>query len=164
MAQQALAVAALADTAKGTTVNVGVIQGGTRSNVVPEFCRARVDIRVETAEEAERLEQAFHGLRPRTPGVALQVEGGLNRPPMVRTEAIARAFARAREIGSQLGLSLQEGGTGGGSDANFIAHLGKPLLDGVGAVGEGAHSDRENVEECSLVERAALLAGLISEW
>jgi glutamate carboxypeptidase len=164
MAQQALAVAALADSVRGTTVNVGVIQGGTRSNVVPEICRARVDIRVETTEEAERLERAFRALRPRTAGVVLQVEGGLNRPPLVRTEAIARAFARAREIGSQLGLSLQEGGTGGGSDANFIAHLGKPLLDGVGAVGEGAHSDRENVEVRSLVERAALLAGLIREW
>jgi glutamate carboxypeptidase len=164
MAQQALDVAALADAAKGTTVNVGVIQGGTRSNVVPEICRARVDIRVETMEEAERLERAFRALRPRAPGALLQVEGGLNRPPMVRTEAIARAFARAQQIGSQLGLSLQEGGTGGGSDANFIAHLGKPLLDGVGAVGEGAHSDRENVQVRSLVERAALLAGLISAW
>jgi glutamate carboxypeptidase len=164
MAQQALEVAALADAEKGTTVNVGVIQGGTRSNVVPETCRARVDIRVETMEEAERLERAFRALQPRTPGASFLVEGGLNRPPMMRTEAIAGAFARARQIASQIGLSLQEGGTGGGSDANFVAHLEKPLLDGVGAVGEGAHSDRENVEVRSLVERAALLACLISEW
>jgi glutamate carboxypeptidase len=163
-AQQALAVAALADPAQGTTVNVGVIQGGTRSNVVPESCRLRVDIRVETIEEARRLEAAFGALRPRTPGATLEVEGGLNRPPLVRTEAIARAFGRAREIGAALGLDLHEGGTGGGSDANFIAHLGKPLLDGVGAVGEGAHSDRENVQARSLVERTALLAGLIGDW
>jgi glutamate carboxypeptidase len=164
MAQQALHVSQLADPARGTTVNVGVIQGGTRSNVVPEICRARVDIRVETLQEARRLEEAFQGLRPLTPGARIRVEGGLNRPPMVRTPAIARAFARAREIGAQLGLSLDEGGTGGGSDANFIAHLDKPILDGIGGVGEGAHSDRENVQIRSLVERTALLAALISEW
>ncbi|HLB65188.1 MAG TPA: M20 family metallopeptidase [Anaerolineales bacterium] len=164
MAQQALQISRLADPARGTTVNVGVIQGGTRSNVVPEICRARVDIRVETLEEAGRLEEAFLGLRPLTAGASLRVEGGLNRPPMVRTPAIARAFARAQEIGAQLGLALTEGGTGGGSDANFLAHLDKPLLDGLGAVGEGAHSDRENVQMRSLVERTALLAALISEW
>ena len=164
MAQQALRITGFADPAKKTTVNVGVIQGGTRSNVVPETCRVRVDIRVETMEEAERLEQAFQALHPITPGARIQVDGGLNRPPLVRTPAIARAFARAQEIGAQLGLSLTEGGTGGGSDANFIGHLDKPLLDGLGAVGQGAHSDRENVEVRSLVERSALLAALMSEW
>jgi len=164
MARQTLRIAGFADPAQKTTVNVGVIQGGTRSNVVPETCRVRVDIRVETLEEAHRLEEAFHGLAPLTPGARIHVEGGLNRPPLVRTPAIAGAFARAQEIGAALGLALTEGGTGGGSDANFIGHLDKPLLDGLGAVGQGAHSDRENVEVRSLIERTAFLAALIQEW
>jgi glutamate carboxypeptidase len=164
MAHQVLRIAALADPDHGTTLNVGVIQGGTRSNVVPDECRARVDVRVDSLEEAERVEAAMHALQPVVPGASLQVEGGLNRPPMARTAPIADAFRRAQELGRSLGLDLQEGKTGGGSDANFVAPLGIALLDGLGAVGDGAHSEREFVLTRSLPERTALLAALLSEW
>jgi glutamate carboxypeptidase len=163
MAHQVLRVDTLADPARGTTVNVGVIQGGTRSNVVPEECRARVDIRVDSLDEARRLDEAVAALRPVLPGATIEVEGGMNRPPMVQTPAMARAFARAQALGRELGLSLSGGRTGGGSDANFVAPLGVPVLDGLGAVGDGAHSPREFVVRDSLPERTALLAALLSE-
>jgi glutamate carboxypeptidase len=164
MAHQVLRIAALAEPDSGTTLNVGVIQGGTRSNVVPDDCRARVDVRVDSLEEADRIETAVRGLRPVLPGASLEIEGGLNRPPMRRTPLIAQAFSRAQELGRALGLELQEGKTGGGSDANYVAPLGIPLLDGLGAVGDGAHSEREFVLKRSLPERTALLAALLSEW
>jgi len=163
MAHQVLRVAALADPARGTTVNVGVIQGGTRSNVVPEDCRARIDIRVETAEEGSRLEKAVAALQPVLAGATLEVEGGMNRPPMRQTPAMAKAFARAQALGRDLGLSLGGGRTGGGSDANFVAPLGVAVLDGLGAVGDSAHSPREYALRSSLPERTALLAALLSE-
>jgi glutamate carboxypeptidase len=164
MAHQALRIDGLADHPQGTTLNVGVIQGGTRSNVVPESCRLRVDLRVLHAEEAGRVEAALRGLEPVLPGASLRVEGGLNRPPMPRSPVIAASFERARTLGAALGLDLREGGTGGGSDANFVAGLGRPLLDGLGAVGEGAHSERERVRAGSLPERSALLAALLTDW
>lgn len=164
MAHQALRIQGLADRQQGTTLNVGVIQGGTRSNVVPESCRLRVDLRALTTEEAGRVEAALNGLQPVLPGARLRVEGGLNRPPMPRTPVIAASFERARALGAALGLDLAEGGTGGGSDANFVAGLGRPLLDGLGAVGEGAHSERERVRAASLPERCALLAALLTDW
>ncbi len=163
MAHQVLKIEGLADAGRGTTINVGVIQGGTRSNVVPEECRARIDIRVESLEEGRRLEEAVGALRPVLPGATIQVEGGMNRPPMVQTAAMARAFARVQALGRELGLSLTGGRTGGGSDANFVAPLGIPVLDGLGAVGDDAHSPREFVLRDSLPERTALLAALLSE-
>jgi len=140
------------------------VRGGTRSNVVPDTCRARLDLRVRTPQEAARVDTAIRGLTPVLPGAEILVEGGLNRPPMPRTPAIAGAFARAREIAAQIGLSLSEGTAGGASDANFLAPQNLPLLDGLGAVGDQAHSEREFVLRSSLPERAALLAALLSEW
>ncbi len=163
MAHQVLRLETLADPTRGTTVNVGVVQGGTRSNVVPEECRARIDVRVDTAEEGRRFEAAIAALPPVLPGAVIEVEGGMNRPPMVQTPAMARALARAQAIGRELGLSLGAGKTGGGSDANFVAPLGLPVIDGLGAVGDGAHSPREFVLRQSLPERTALLAALLSE-
>jgi glutamate carboxypeptidase len=164
MAHQVQVVSGLGNDEAGTTVNVGVISGGTRSNVVPQHCRARIDVRAMNISEGERIRHAMEELTPFLPGARLEVRGGWNRPPMERDALMVQTFERAREIGRQLGLELKEGGTGGGSDANFVARLGVPLLDGLGAIGRGAHTSDEQVEMGSLPERTALLAALISEW
>jgi glutamate carboxypeptidase len=163
MAHQIPRVHALASPASGTTVAVGVIEGGTRTNVVPEHCRVRIDVRVVEPQEQPRVEAGFAALRPVLPGARLAVRGGWNRPPMTRTPAIVTAFERARRIGGSLGLDLSEGGAGGGSDANFVAALGSAVLDGLGPRGDGAHSSQEYVEVDSLSERAMLVAALLTE-
>jgi glutamate carboxypeptidase len=154
---------ALGDPATGTTVNVGVVQGGTVSNVVAAHAIARVDVRVATLDEARRIEQAFRSLRPTVPGARLSVSGALNRPPMERTPGVAALFERARAVGRSLGLDLTEGSTGGASDGNFTAALGVPTLDGLGVLGAGAHAEDEHILVDSLPERAALLAALLLE-
>jgi glutamate carboxypeptidase len=159
-----LAAQALTDYRVGTTVNVGVIHGGTRSNVVPEEARAEIDMRVKTPAEAERITAWMQSRQPVLEGTSLAVSGGLNRPPMPRDELMARTFEKAQRIAAALGLKLTEGGTGGGSDANFVAPLGVAVLDGLGALGNGAHTDREHIVLASLPERTALLAALLSEW
>jgi glutamate carboxypeptidase len=163
MAYQIPQIHALAAPAKGTTVGVGVIEGGTRTNVVPEHCRVRIDVRVVEPEEQQRIEAGFAGLRPILEGAQLSTRGGWNRPPMTRTPPIAAAFERARRLGADLGLDLAEGSAGGASDANFVAALGVSVLDGLGPRGDGAHSSQEYVEIDSLAERAALLAALLTE-
>jgi len=164
MAYQVQRVSQLGDDDKGTTVNVGVISGGTRSNVVPQHCRARIDVRAMDHAEGERVRRAMEALSPQVEGARLQVRGGWNRPPMERNETMLETFRWARDIGRELGLELDEGGTGGGSDANFVARLGVPLLDGLGALGRGAHTSDEQVEIGSLPERTALLAALLHAW
>ena len=165
MAHQIPMIQGLAAPASGTTVSVGVIEGGTRTNVVPERCRVRVDVRVVEAAEQTRLEAALAALHPVLDGARIEIHGGWNRPPMARTDWIASAFEQARRIGDGLGLRLTEGAAGGASDANFVAALGIPVLDGLGPVGDGAHSPQEFVEIHSLPERAALLAALLSaQW
>jgi glutamate carboxypeptidase len=164
LAHHVLAVQKLTDYQTGTTLNVGVIEGGTRSNVVPDEARARVDMRVMTAEEAERVTQWMMSRKPVLNGATLEVRGGLNRPPMPRDERMSATFKKAQAIAASLGLKVGEGGTGGGSDANFVAPLGVPVLDGLGALGNGAHSEREHVVIASLPERTALLAGIVSAW
>ena len=161
LARHVLAIQALTDYAAGTTVNVGVIRGGTRSNVVPEQAWAEVDYRVMNMAEAARVDAFMRGLKPQRDGIKLEVTGGLNRPPMVRTPAIAALYARAEAVAAKLGFPLTETGTGGGSDGNFTAALGVPTLDGLGVVGDGGHALHEHVVLSSLPERAALLAGLI---
>jgi glutamate carboxypeptidase len=163
MAHQIPKVHALAAPGRGTTVAVGVIEGGTRTNVVPERCRARLDVRILEEEEKQRVEAGLAALRPVLPGAQLLLRGGWNRPPMPRTAAIAAAFERARRIGSELGFTLGEAGVGGGSDANYVAALGVSVLDGLGPRGDGAHSSHEYVEIDSLAERSALLAALLTE-
>jgi glutamate carboxypeptidase len=164
LAHHVLAAQRLTDYNVGTTVNVGVIGGGTRSNIVPEEAHAHIDMRVKTAEEAGRIDAWMRARQPVLPGTSLEVTGGLNRPPMPRDALMLRTFEKAQRIGATIGLKLTEGGTGGGSDANFVAPLGVPVLDGLGALGNGAHTDREYIVLASLPERTALLAALISQW
>lgn len=164
LAHHILAIQGLTDYGRGTTLNVGVIRGGSASNVVPEQASMEVDLRVTGPAEAGRVEQAMRALQPVLEGTRLEVQGGLNRPPMPRDEHMGATFERARQIGAEIGLELTEGGSGGGSDANFVAPLGVPVLDGLGACGEGLHSEREYVRIDSLPQRAALLAGLLMGW
>jgi glutamate carboxypeptidase len=162
LAHQVFALHALSDYTVGTTVNVGVVHGGTRPNVVAASAEAHVDVRVQTLAEAARIDAAIRGLSPVLPGAILHVEGGLNRPPMERSSAMASLFTVAREIMAGMGVELAEGSTGGGSDGNFTAALGTPTLDGLGAEGEGAHAAHEHVDTESLPRRAALLAALLA--
>ncbi len=155
-------VAALGNPNQGTTVNVGVIEGGTTTNTVPASARARIDVRVSRPEEAERVEAALRSLQPEHPEAIVTVEGRFNRPPMVRTPEIAALFERARQIGETLGLTLTEGSTGGASDGNFTAAVGTPTLDGLGPLGAGAHAPHEHIVLSSLPERAALLKALLA--
>jgi glutamate carboxypeptidase len=161
LAHQIQALHGLNDYAVGTTVNVGVVHGGTRPNVVAAEAEAHVDVRVQTLAEAERIDTAIRGLQPRLSGVVLEIDGGLNRPPMERSPAMAGLFEQAREIAAEMGVELREGSTGGGSDGNFTAAMGVPTLDGLGPEGEGAHAAHEHVVSESFPRRVALLAGLL---
>jgi glutamate carboxypeptidase len=147
---------------RGTTVNPGVISGGTRTNVVAAQARIEVDVRVARLRDAAPLDRKFQALRPVDKRCKLRVEGGLNRPPMERTRAIAGLFAKARAIGSEMGLHVEESSTGGGSDGNFTAALGVPTLDGLGGVGEGAHAVNESILVDRIADRTAFLAGLLT--
>jgi glutamate carboxypeptidase len=161
LAHQIIALHALNDYASGTTVNVGVVHAGTRPNVVAAEAEAHVDVRVQTLAEAARIDAAIRGLKPHLPGASLDIDGGLNRPPMERSPAMAELFAQARQIAATMGIDLHEGSTGGGSDGNFTAAIGIPTLDGLGPEGEGAHAAHEHVLTDSFPRRAALVAGLL---
>jgi glutamate carboxypeptidase len=161
LAYQILRIHSSNDSAAGTTLNVGVVHGGSAPNVVPAWALAEVDVRAATTEAALEVERAIRSLEPMTPGNRITVNGSFTRPPMERTPAVAALFAQAREIGRGLGLELTEGSTGGGSDGNFTAALGVPTLDGLGARGGGAHAADEHVLVDSLAERAALLGALL---
>ena len=154
-------IAGLNDPKRGITVSPTVVEGGTRSNVIPETARAIFDLRAQRASDMETLERRLRRLRPILPGAQLTVRGGFSRPPLERRRSAA-LFARARELADAIGLSLGEASTGGGSDGSFTAALGVPTLDGLGAVGEGAHGANENVVVDALPERAALLASLLA--
>lgn len=158
-----LAIQALTDYGRGTTVNVGVAGGGTRDNVVPDHAWADIDVRVMNAAEAERLHHSLTSLQPKVKGASVTVTGGMNRPPMERTPGGVALFRRAEAVAAGLGFAVAEVGTGGGSDGNFTAALGVPTLDGLGVTGDGAHAVHEHVILSSLPERAALLAGLLCE-
>ncbi len=164
LAHHIIAIQKLTDYAKGLTVNVGTITGGTASNVVPDKAAIKIDMRVERLADAEWLRQKLTELKPVLPGARLEISGGLNRPPMERTPAIAQAFERVKSLGAELGLELREGATGGGSDANFTAPLGVATLDGLGAIGDSAHAADEHVLISSLPQRAALLAAILTRW
>jgi glutamate carboxypeptidase len=161
IAQQVLALHRLSDPASGTTVTVSVVRGGTRVNVVPAEAGLEVDVRVSSDKEAARITEAIRELHPRMAGASLQIRGGINRPPMERSSDIAELFAVAREIAAEMGVTLEEGSTGGASDGNFTSALGIPTLDGLGPIGSGAHSLDEYIEIASLPVRAALIAELI---
>lgn len=149
------------DPKRGVTVQATVVSGGTVSNVVPEKARAEVDIRFSRKADAKPLERALRSLRPILPGGRVEIRGGLNRPPLERTAAVEKLFHLAQKLMKEGGLALGEASTGGGSDGNFTAALGVPTLDGLGAVGDGAHSPREHVIVRALPERAALIAALL---
>jgi glutamate carboxypeptidase len=164
MAHQVLAIQKLTDYKVGTTLNVGQIRGGFATNVVPDECTVEVDLRVLQPGEAERVESVLKNLKPVLDGTSLEVTGELNRPPLPYNEINQAAFKKAYEIAKSIGMELKAGGSGGGSDGNFVAPLGVPVLDGLGAVGEGLHSEREYIFADSLEERAKLLAALIQNW
>jgi glutamate carboxypeptidase len=161
LARRIVELTALQDTDRGVSVNVGVVSGGTRGNVVAEEARATVDVRAPTAEDARRLEAMIRGLRATTPRVSLEIRGGIDRPPLERSPAVVALYEHARREAAELGYDLGEGGTGGGSDGNFTAAAGVPTLDGLGAIGDGAHALHEHVEVGAIPWRAALVAGLI---
>jgi glutamate carboxypeptidase len=152
---------AFTNLARGITVNAGVIGGGTRSNVVAAEAWAEFDVRIAKAVDGPRMDRRFRSLRAVDRQCTLEVTGGLNRPPMERTPGTISLFRRAATMAKGLGFDLQEAATGGGSDGNFTSALGIPTLDGMGAVGEGAHADHESILLDALVPRTALLAAMI---
>jgi glutamate carboxypeptidase len=162
LAWQIEQISAMTDLERGTTLNVGVVGGGTQSNVVPAAAWAEIDLRVKTVAEAEAVGQRLQALRARDARCTLRLTGGLNRPPMERTEGTAALFAQAKELAAGLGFGLEEAATGGGSDGNFTSALGVPTLDGMGAIGNGAHAENESIRINSLVSRTALLAAMIA--
>lgn len=162
LARQVVALEALQDLDRGISLNVGLIEGGTRGNVIAERASALVDVRVPTMADAARVEAAVRGLAPRNPGVTLEVRGGVGRPPMERTAGTGRLYEEAKAVAAALGRDLAEGGTGGGSDGNFTAAIGVPTLDGLGPEGDGAHAVHEHILLAELPWRAAFLAGLLT--
>lgn len=147
---------------RGITVQANVVNGGTASNVVPERASAQIDLRVARVSDVSALNRKLRALRPILRGAKIEVRGGVNRPPMERTPESRRLFSLAQNLAREIGFKLGEAATGGGSDGNFTAALGVPTLDGLGAVGEGAHSPRECVVLRALPRRAALLASLLA--
>src|SRR3546814_603670 len=154
LAHQILEIEGYTDYARGITTNVGVVQGGSGVNGVPREATARVDVRVVTAADGEEMTARMLNLRPRDPDVAIEVEGGMNRPPYERTAAVDTLFTQAQALAAKAGMDLQSTTlTGGGSDGNFTAALGVPTLDGLGADGEGAHTLTEQLSPSSLGPR-----------
>lgn len=146
---------------RGITVNVGTIVGGTRSNVVAAEAWAEIDVRIPRRIDAGRIERKLGRLKSIDKGCSLELEGGWNRPPMERTKGTVTLFRQAATFAAELGFKLQEASTGGGSDGNFTSALGVPTLDGMGAVGEGAHARHESILLKDLAPRTALLAAML---
>jgi glutamate carboxypeptidase len=153
----------LSDAKQNMHVNVGTVSGGTQPNVIAAHARAEVDVRVATPAEASRMETLIRGIRPSRDGIELDVSGGFVRPPMPRTAQIGELFERAQRLAREIGLELHEAAAGGGSDGNFCAALGVPVLDGLGAVGGGAHADDEYVILTQMPARSALVGALVQE-
>ncbi|MGZ0879400.1 M20 family metallopeptidase (plasmid) [Priestia megaterium] len=161
LAKQVILLQKLTNYQKGTTVNVGTITGGSGTNVVPEYAEADIDLRVSTEEEAERVTDIILNLKPLSKGIKLEVTGGMNRPPMVKTEQTQELFECAQAIASELDIELEEAAVGGGSDGNFTAAIGIPTLDGLGACGKGIHAAHEHIQIDKLAERSSLFANLL---
>ncbi len=165
LSRQILRLSELVDLKRGTTINVGKVSGGTRTNVVPSVASAVIDVRVTSQRDAENLHRELMSIRPFDPKCKIKVTGGMNRPPMARAPGTIALYEKAKAVAKELGQALDEASVGGGSDGNFTAALGIPTLDGLGAVGEGAHAAHESIVISELPRRAALLAGLIaSVW
>ncbi len=163
MAHQILAVQAMTDYAIGTTANVGVIKGGTRGNVVPAEANIEINVRARSRANAKAIHEQIMSLRAIHPEAELIIEGGIGVPPMERTPEIAALFKRAQGLAADMGIAIDEGSTGGGSDGNKTAALGVPTLDGMGIVGDGGHAVTEYGEIDSMPERAAIMAAMLRE-
>lgn len=161
LARQIEKVSDFTDLASGLTVSVDIVSGGTRTNVIPAEAVAQVDVRISRAKDAAKIEKMMRSLRPFNRKCKLEVTGGINRPPLERTPAVAALYGKAAAIAGELGWKLGEAAVGGGSDGNITAGLGIPTLDGLGAVGDGAHAVHEHIVISELPRRAALIAGLI---
>ncbi|HKF47970.1 MAG TPA: M20 family metallopeptidase [Terracidiphilus sp.] len=155
-------VSSWTDLRRGLTVSVGVIGGGSKTNVIPAEAWAEVDARIARVADGPRIERRFSGLKPVDRRCALTVKGGINRPPMERTRGTVALYRRARALAADLGFTLDEAATGGASDGNFTSAMGIPTLDGLGAVGEGAHAVHESVLVEHIAPRTALLAALLA--
>jgi glutamate carboxypeptidase len=162
LARQVLAIEQLQDLDRGVSVNVGVVQGGSRTNVVAVEARATVDARAITIADATAITKTMKSLAPVLTGASIEVTGGFDRPPLERSAGVAKLYEMAQGVAREMGIGLNEGSAGGGSDGNFTAALGVPTLDGLGAVGDGAHAIHEHVEIDALAPRAALIAGLLA--
>jgi glutamate carboxypeptidase len=162
LAKQICEISTLVDLKRGTTVNVGKITGGTRANVVPAEATALIDVRVSRMGDGLRIDKKLRSLKAFNPNCRVTISGGMNRPPMERSTGVANLYAKAAQVAEELGWNLEEAAVGGGSDGNFTAALGIPTLDGLGAVGEGAHAEHESVLISELPKRAALLSALIA--
>ena len=161
LARQALALTKLIDLKRGITLNVGTVQGGTRSNVIPAEASAVLDVRVARMKDAAGIDRTLRSLKPVNRKCTLQISGGINRPPMERNEGVAALYKKASDIAKNWKWKLEEAAVGGGSDGNFTAGLGIPTLDGLGGVGEGAHASHESILIADVPRRTALLAALI---
>ncbi|HEX8146015.1 MAG TPA: M20 family metallopeptidase [Pyrinomonadaceae bacterium] len=162
IARQIGRVSAFARPELGTTVNVGTVSGGTHANVVPAVARAEFDVRFSTAAEARRVEEAVRGLEPFDGRARLRVSGGINRPPMERTDAVAALFEKVKRVAASLDIELGEASVGGASDGNFAAACGATVLDGLGVDGDGAHAEHEHIRADAVARRGALLAALVA--
>jgi len=163
LSRQLVEIAKFTDLKQGITVNAGVVRGGTRTNVIPDEAEAEFDLRIAAATQAKTMDRKFRALKPFDSRCQLEVSGGINRPPLERTEKVVGLFRTAQKIAAEIGWHLDEASVGGGSDGNFTAGLGIPTLDGLGAVGKGAHARNESVLISELVRRTALLAQFIEE-
>jgi glutamate carboxypeptidase len=150
------------DLQRGLTVSVGLAGGGSKINVIPAEAWAEVDVRITRKADGPRIERKFAGLKPGDKHCTLAVTGGINRPPMERTRGTVHLYRTARMLAAELGFTLEEAATGGASDGNFTSALGIPTLDGMGAIGDGAHAPHESIAIEHLAPRTALLAGLLS--
>jgi len=163
LAHQVIDLHAINDPAKGTTVNVGVVRGGTRSNVIAASAEAEIDLRVRTMDEARRADERIKTRPTFVEGTAARITGGLNRPPMEETPASRRLYELAKRLAADEGVELAATGTGGGSDGNFTAAAGVPTFDGLGAVGDGGHADHEHIVVSAVAPRLAWFTRLLAE-
>ncbi|MGZ4836791.1 MAG: M20 family metallopeptidase [Terriglobales bacterium] len=161
LARQTEKISGFTDLKKGLTVNVGIVAGGSRVNVVPAEATAAVDVRIARMKDAAGIEKKMRSLPPFNRKCKVEVTGGVNRPPMERTAGVAALYSKAVVIAGEFGWKLGEAAVGGGSDGNFTAGLGIPTLDGLGGVGDGAHAPHEHILVSELPRRAALVAGLV---
>jgi glutamate carboxypeptidase len=161
LAKQITKISQMIDLRRGLTLNVGLVQGGTRVNVIPAEATAVLDVRIAKMKDAAAIDRKLRALKPFNRKCRLEIDGGINRPPMERTAGVAGLYQKASEIAKRAGWKLEEAAVGGGSDGNFTAGLGIPTLDGLGGVGEGAHATHESILISELPRRAALVTGLI---